>query len=535
MTPIAMKCSQERWEEIKPLLEKGGLDIVCMGSFNDSHYLVNNYNNRLGKISNIHLSSVSNYERTVHHNWDTNTFLEACDLPTISTTPLYTIEDLSNGKCAVINDGTPEELGKVLKIAFPIDVWKIGGRYMYYCKCRRASDQWIGYDDTDLPTQSVKDFLKQIEVALPEKWCIKVTDDNVKILDEWRGSSYKSLPIEGYCINSRHHSRALLTGYWCPSYQHVPFDYQHEITTNQFKEYIFKQETKETVEYKGQLKGFPKEVVERMLQHQVTQGNKKDVTVFETSIYNGSDEGGFSWYNSSEGDSFWNRVIIDKNFDVFFEKYPKNNDMVTDSRFPFSLAPENAQQIIDIACNRWKTKLATMWANDIVLSKQIEIAESFYKEMRKACTAEQNALFDKIFGKDIVECPYKVGDYIVIDNDLVQITSISADHHHDYWIRHEPISSTGGGFGYRPYKHRIKTATQEEINRFLEEINRFLCPYKDGELIWVKIDGIWELRYSNGTLDKEGNAYIYKNQKREGRIYRFSQHQKANNIELPKD
>jgi hypothetical protein len=73
------------------------------------------------------------------------------------------------------------------------------------------------------------------------------------------------------------------------------------------------------------------------------------------------------------------------------------------------------------------------------------------------------------------------------------------------------------------------------LNVTEKEIDGYNCPYKDGELIWVKIDGIWELRYSNGTLDKEGHAYVYKNQKREGRIYRFSQHRKANNIELPKD
>ena len=33
----------------------------------------------------------------------------------------YTIEDLRNGDCAVINDGTKEELQKVLNLAFPDD------------------------------------------------------------------------------------------------------------------------------------------------------------------------------------------------------------------------------------------------------------------------------------------------------------------------------------------------------------------------------------------------------------------------------
>lgn len=33
----------------------------------------------------------------------------------------YTIDDLKNTKCAVINDGTIEELNKVLTLAFPND------------------------------------------------------------------------------------------------------------------------------------------------------------------------------------------------------------------------------------------------------------------------------------------------------------------------------------------------------------------------------------------------------------------------------
>jgi len=313
MTPIAMKCSQENWEEIKPLLEKAGLKIILIDSFDDHHYLVNNYQNILGIITNLAFYDISKHHRVLYETWDINTFLEACDLPTISTATLYTIEDLKKGKCAVINDGSLEELQEVLKMAFPRDAMS-KGTGLYYKTNSDYDYIWEIVHSTALPKQSVKDFLKQIEVALPEK-------------------------------------------------------------------------------------------------------------------------------------------------------YPKNNnDMVTDSRFHFYLNPDNAQQIIDIACSTWKTKLATMWANDIVLNKQISISEKFYKEMRKACTTEQNALFDTIFGKDVIE-----------------------------------------------------------------------YPYKDGELIWVKIGDMWELRYSNGTLDKEGNACTYKSQKREGLIYRFSQHRKANNIELPKD
>jgi hypothetical protein len=76
-----------------------------------------------------------------------------------------------------------------------------------------------------------------------------------------------------------------------------------------------------------------------------------------------------------------------------FRKITKNMEK------SFTITAEQAQSIINIACTNWKKKLAEKWANDIVLGKDIQISEEFYKEMRAACTSEQNKLFDEIFGK----------------------------------------------------------------------------------------------------------------------------------------
>ena len=45
----------------------------------------------------------------------------------------FTIEDLRNGKVAVENDGTLEELKEVLNLAFPDDKTSINGAFNYYC------------------------------------------------------------------------------------------------------------------------------------------------------------------------------------------------------------------------------------------------------------------------------------------------------------------------------------------------------------------------------------------------------------------
>lgn len=76
---------------------------------------------------------------------------------------------------------------------------------------------------------------------------------------------------------------------------------------------------------KGDLKGFPKEIIARMLDYQEEQGNLRDVSVFERDRKEGHYVGGFEWNETKEGWSFWNDVIDNDNFNLFFEKYPKDN------------------------------------------------------------------------------------------------------------------------------------------------------------------------------------------------------------------
>ena len=77
--------------------------------------------------------------------------------------------------------------------------------------------------------------------------------------------------------------------------------------------------------YKGQLEEFPREIVERMLECQVEQGNPRDVSIFEHYPNADQDSGGFNWRATIEGDDWWSKVIDYKNFDIFFLKYPKTS------------------------------------------------------------------------------------------------------------------------------------------------------------------------------------------------------------------
>ena len=75
----------------------------------------------------------------------------------------------------------------------------------------------------------------------------------------------------------------------------------------------------------GEIKYFPIEVVQEMVNEQVKQGNYADVSAFarcKTSIHPC-----FDWNLSNLGWEFWNNVINEKNFDLFFEKFTKRSNM----------------------------------------------------------------------------------------------------------------------------------------------------------------------------------------------------------------
>ena len=78
------------------------------------------------------------------------------------------------------------------------------------------------------------------------------------------------------------------------------------------------------MEYRGELEGFPKEVVDKMLERQVEAGFSPSIAVFEKQKRATNEQGGFIWGLTEEGGGFWEAVVSRMEFDVFFEKYPKN-------------------------------------------------------------------------------------------------------------------------------------------------------------------------------------------------------------------
>lgn len=327
----------------------------------------------------------------------------------------YTIEDLKKGKCAVKNDGTLEELRKVLKLAFPDDFATIKGIAIYYYACRLTKD-WCYGAVTSLPFQSVKDFLTD-EFVLPEKWCVKNPNNKVE-----------SLLLYKYATKVTGRTYSGGTFYHFPDHEPLKCTSRYiiegytEITFEEFKKYILKKE-------------------ENM-----------------------------------------------------------------DNRFPFKISAYHAQLIINIACNDWKDKLATMWGPKIVISTSVVISEEFYKEMRKACTNEQHDLFDEIFGKD--QPDFKAGDY-------------NENNHLQYEINNS----------INPEQVEVRYATPEEI----AEYNSY--KYTDVKPVWVKnrCNDPWDLRYTTGKIVKE-RIQCYNYQKKTGDVFSYwAIYKPATGVVLPED
>lgn len=439
-TPIAMKCNKEQWEDIKPLLVKDNILIRHMISFDHNIWLTNNYMDIKLNISNVSICSASFFKGEIYTEWDKNIFLNACGIETEANfivdrwyKVIYNISRnvyikyKKTSKCGSKIEGETITDGLYRKY----DYWSAG----YYIKEALNTGPLVDLIEIQdyLPDNHVDKF--KPEFVLPEKWHVIVTKDNIKY--------FKSLPNYTHLNLGTYTSITSIDNGWDTI--NLRKDYQ-EITFEQFKKYILKQDNMDT-----------------------------------TNI---------------------------------------------DKRFPFYLQPVNAQTIINIACSTWKPKLASMWAHNMVLGNSIEISEEFYKEMRNACSVEQHRLFDSIFGKDVEDFPYKVGNWIAIDGVVAKITEINTDSSHIYWIKHTPNANTGGGFSFKCYKNRIRFATSEEIAKAI-------CPYKDGELIWVKTNGVWLLRYSNGKITSSGDAEVYYNQLKGGSVTRWPIHRKAEGITLP--
>ena len=102
------------------------------------------------------------------------------------------IKQLREGTIALKNDGTLEELEKVLQYAFPNDLYS-SGQYPYYQAYGFHNRQWYPEEETNLTSYSVKEFLKP-ESEYPK--VMKVSNKPIETLEDFKYANTRVVFIE---------------------------------------------------------------------------------------------------------------------------------------------------------------------------------------------------------------------------------------------------------------------------------------------------------------------------------------------------
>lgn len=72
----------------------------------------------------------------------------------------------------------------------------------------------------------------------------------------------------------------------------------------------------------GDIRDFPREIIIKMIENQILQGNKPDILVFQKDRNCQKDSGGFDWEKTVDGIWFWRSVLCERNYNLFFRRHP---------------------------------------------------------------------------------------------------------------------------------------------------------------------------------------------------------------------
>lgn len=339
---------------------------------------------------------------------------------------------------------------------------------------------------------------------LPKKWFVEVTNENKEVLNKWRlsqpdvNTKYNDRFKEGCCIISDGWEGD--KSYFFASGKSLLIEYgvHVEISYEDFVKYVL------TIDYTipgTKLPLIPEGTLKRCAHWEDSADDvpfyydKVNYISFGSKMFKGH------LYILCERSSYTqHNYFMVKLSDI--ERLAKEQNLITKSKENMKqITSAQAQQIIDIACSAWKDKLATKWGRKIVFKETIEISDNDYQEMRKACTAPQNELFDDIFGKDVM--PYKVGDWVVgwfCKNDKYSNKAWQIGEIIDKYI----YPSTNLTHNTDPIHLRL--ATEEEITKAKIIPEGVACLVRDEH------HGTWKLAYSNGKgkfISGGGSVYSW--------------------------
>jgi hypothetical protein len=137
MKPIAMRCNEAQFNDIKPILIDNLLTVSSITPFEVDCLLVNNRFGTLGLVTNYEIGQGSNdeYGREYFDKWDKDTFLKYCGIGVKTENKMKTII-------------TAQELLEIHKIA--CDAWKTTIRLHYFPRIK--DNQTIVFSQDEVNT-----------------------------------------------------------------------------------------------------------------------------------------------------------------------------------------------------------------------------------------------------------------------------------------------------------------------------------------------------------------------------------------------
>ena len=170
------------------------------------------------------------------------------------------------------------------------------------------------------------------------------------------------------------------------------------------------------MEYKDQLKGFPYEIVNRMMDNQEIQGNKRDLSVFEKDLKANATNGGFDWVLTDEKIVGWSIAINDKCFAKFLKLYPSNKK--NNGVFSFESLMSNA---IIKKIKRWHLKSIIKRYNSNNKERFDENDEVMFSYVKKILQNPSTTILSSADTTDLVISNLAKDVFISLNKDRISV------------------------------------------------------------------------------------------------------------------
>jgi hypothetical protein len=247
---------------------------------------------------------------------------------------------------------------------------------------------------------------KDTEFVLPETWYVVVTKDNQKILSDWRGTKLSVGYITGMHKWQDHEKSSKEHNY------DLSEDWENEITFEQFKQYVLKETNINQKE-----KDMKKELKFKLKDKVNTPKGKGIIVGIDTGFnillsYLVKVEGLSDMLNTNYATEKAEEITLN-NDGVWFTEGELS---LIEETTTYKVTREQLKEIYDIACNRWKEKIAGITNNYLGAFKNEGILpESIVNEMRDAATKDQKPTIDRIFPKPKKLVTKEFVKYAVLD------------------------------------------------------------------------------------------------------------------------